>query len=136
MAKILGRCPNCGGNLEVTRLACTNCETVILARYEPCEFCKLSTKSQNFITAFMRHRGNLKEMEREYNTSYWTLRARLNEVIAEMGFGQDAAEIDMRKQARLDILDRLRSGEIDAEEAAAEFESLEPHTHEEEETNG
>jgi hypothetical protein len=121
MHKMLVRCPNCGGKMEATRLSCTNCETVILARYEPCPFCRLSEESQRFVESFVRYRGNLKEMERALGESYWTLRNRLGDVIHEMGF-EDAApaaeDEEARNQRRREILDQLDRGEIDAARAA------------------
>jgi hypothetical protein len=117
MHKMLTRCPNCGGDLAATRLSCTSCETVILAQYTPCRFCRLSSESLHFIEAFVRNRGNLKEMEREVGESYWSLRSRLNDVIDELGFEVDMAE-EMAGARRREVLERLGQGEIDAEEAA------------------
>lgn len=122
MRPILTKCPNCGGELEVTRLHCTRCETVILARYDPCPFCRLAPDSQAFITAFVRYRGNLKEMERELGQSYWSLRNRLQEIIQEMGFEPVPAREEQgaeREAARREILERLERGEISVAEAVA-----------------
>lgn len=117
---MLRDCPNCGGRLEATRLECAACDTAILARYDPCRFCSLSPESLRFAEAFLRYRGNLKEMERELGESYWTLRTRLSEVIKEMGF--DAAEPapapEEPRPRRRRILDKLEAGEIGAGEAA------------------
>ncbi len=139
MRKILDKCPNCGGELEVTRLSCKNCETVILARYQPCRFCRLKAESLEFATAFLRHRGNLKEMERELGRSYWVLRAQLNDVIREMGFevrpgdeaeaaprGADSPEAQAADQlaARRAVLERLDRGEINAVQATGELMTL------------
>jgi hypothetical protein len=128
MHKMLAKCPNCGGDLECTRLTCTNCETVILARYAPCSFCKLSADSLHFIEVFVKNRGNLKEMEREVGQSYWGLRARLNEVIAELGFevSTEAPGLSDEElaQRRREILERIDRGEIKAEEAAQLLSAL------------
>lgn len=127
MHKMLVRCPNCGGKMEATRLSCTNCETVILARYAPCPFCQLSEESQRFIQSFVRYRGNLKEMERALGESYWALRNQLGDVIREMGF-EDAApaaeDDEARAQRRREVLDQLDRGEIDAAEAAQALAAL------------
>ncbi|MBC7239705.1 MAG: DUF2089 domain-containing protein [Chloroflexi bacterium] len=124
MRTILTQCPNCGGEMEVTRLHCTRCETVILARYDPCPFCRLKSESQAFIAAFVQYRGNLKEMERELGQSYWSLRNRLQEVIQEMGFEaappREEQEADREAAAaRREILERLERGEISVAEAVA-----------------
>ncbi|MHB0876056.1 MAG: DUF2089 family protein [Anaerolineae bacterium] len=129
--KLLTMCPNCGGELQITRLECTRCETVISARYAPCRFCSLPADSLQFVEHFMKYRGNLKEMERELGESYWTLRTRLGEVIRQMGYaeaeeGPPAAgrPTDGDAAKRRQILDRLEAKEIDATEAAQMLSSL------------
>jgi len=128
MRKIIEKCPSCGGDLEVTRLNCTNCETVITGRYKPCRFCKLSSESTNFLEAFVKSRGNVKEMERELGISYWVIRGKLNELIKELGFESEAAddveEVAVNtngnptlKAARQEILQQIDRGEITADEA-------------------
>ena len=125
---MLTRCPNCSGRLDVTRLECRDCETVILARYEPCALANLSPSGIQFVESFVRHRGNLKEMERELGESYWTLRTRLGEVIKEMGFDEAEAAISAEEVAarRREILDQLEARELDAKQAAALLSSLAP----------
>lgn len=113
-------CPNCGKAMMVTRLQCAACETVILARYAPCRFCQLPEESLAFLAAFVKNRGNLKEMEREMGQSYWSLRSRLNELITELGYevpASDDAAADISGERRA-VLERLRNGEIDAQRAA------------------
>jgi len=121
MRKILEKCPSCGGDLEVTRLNCKACDTVVLGHFEPCRFCKLSPDSMNFLETFVKSRGNVKEMERELGISYWVVRGKLNDLIKELGFEAesipdvDEAAIKTQRQAILSQVDR---GEIDAAEAA------------------
>jgi hypothetical protein len=121
MRKILEKCPSCGSDLEVTRLNCKACDTVVLGHFEPCRFCKLSPDSMSFLEAFVKSRGNVKEMERELGISYWLVRGKLNDLIKELGFeaesipDADEAVIKTQRQAILSQVDR---GEIDAAEAA------------------
>jgi hypothetical protein len=109
--------------VEVTQLSCTQCETVILGRFEPCRFCNLPAESLHFLETFIRNRGNVKEMERETGISYWTIRSRLNELIDELGLAPqpDAAH---QKAQRRDILARLKKGELDVTEASKLLEKL------------
>ncbi|MCI0399266.1 MAG: DUF2089 domain-containing protein [Chloroflexi bacterium] len=119
MRKILEQCPTCGGELAVTQLSCTNCETVILGRYAPCLFCRLSPENLRFLEVFVKNRGNVKEMERELGVSYWAIRNRLNEVVAAMGFeAEPAAAREETSAARRDVLEQLNRGEITVAEAA------------------
>lgn len=131
MRKILESCPTCGGEFAVTELTCTTCETVVRSRYSPCPFCRLSPEDLAFMLVFVRNRGNVKEMERELGVSYWTIRGRLNEVITSMGLepggepeGDEQPTAPAAKAHAADrqaVLDRLRLGEITAEEAAEQL---------------
>ena len=130
MRKILEKCPSCGGDLEVSRLSCTACETVVTGRFAPCRFCKLSPESTSFLEAFIKSRGNVKEMERELGISYWVIRSKLNDLIKELGFESEAAEESNElasnpngnsaqfKAQRQEILNQIDRGEISASEAA------------------
>ena len=118
MRKALEQCPSCGGNLEITRLSCTQCETEVTGRFEPCRFCKLPPESVQFLEMFVKNRGNVKEMERELGISYWTIRNRINELIAEMGFEVEEEQADDISKQRRDVLDKVDKGEISAGEAA------------------
>ena len=118
MRKILEQCPSCGRDLEVNRLSCTHCETVIQGRFVPCRFCKLSPESLAFVELFVKNRGNIKEVERELGISYPTARGKLNAVIEELGFQVETVEEDESAVRRREILDRLNRGEMKASEAA------------------
>jgi hypothetical protein len=118
MRKILEQCPTCDGELAVTQLSCTECDTVILGRYAPCPFCRLTPENLAFLEVFVKNRGNVKEMERELGVSYWAIRSRLNEVIGEMGFESEPAEDEHLTQRRQEILKQLDGGEIDVAQAA------------------
>ncbi len=121
MRKILEQCPSCGGNLAVTRLNCTSCETVVLGRYQPCPFCQLSPDSTQFLMTFVRCRGNVKEMERELGISYWTVRRKVDDLIVELGV--EAAPVDSRQR---EILEQVDRGEITAAQAAEMLAALPP----------
>ncbi len=123
MTKILSHCPSCRARMEVTQLSCTQCETVVLGRFEPCRFCNLPDESLSFLETFVQSRGNVKEMERELGISYWTIRSRINELIKELGFEAEPDRESARTQ-RKEILERLRKGEIDANQASRLLEQV------------
>ena len=117
MAKILDQCPVCQSRMEITQLSCTNCETVVLGRFEPNRFSKLSPESMTFLETFIRNRGNVKDMERETGISYWTIRRRIDELIAELGL-EAKPDPEIVKISPREILERLKNGEIKPEEAS------------------
>ncbi len=123
MRKLLPRCPNCGGDLEITEVRCAACDTIIRSHYAPCEFCRLDEETLSFIKDFVRVRGNLREMARESGDSYWTLRARLNEVAHAMGF-EEQQEEDSLAEKRREILLQVQQGGLAAAEAAAALAKL------------
>lgn len=125
MRKILETCPSCGSALVVTEMRCTACETLVQGRWEPCRFCRLDAGTLAFIETFVKHRGNLKEMERELSESYWTLRARLNEVIEALGLeGETAPPADPIAELRRQILQQVQAGALEAGEAARQLAGL------------
>ncbi len=123
MSTIPRKCPSCSSPLVVTQLSCTACETNVVGLFEINPFLRLSNPSLRFLEDFIRNRGNVKEMERNLGESYWVIRRRLDEVIAELGFEVEPAGDDLPTRRR-DILNRLRNGEIDAAEAARQLTEL------------
>ena len=109
-------CPSCSSPLVVTQLTCTVCGTGVIGKFELSPFFRLSPESLKFLEVFVRNRGNVKEMERETSESYWAIRRRLDEVIAEMGMQAPEQEEDLSTR-RQEILARLSRGEINVQEA-------------------
>ena len=122
--KVIRQCPSCDGELEVTRLSCTECETEILGRFELTRFAMLPLETLQYLEVFIKNRGNIKKMERELNDSYWTIRAKLDEVIKEMGFEVEEAEDEAQSEQRRQILEKVDQGEITASEAAEQLAKI------------
>lgn len=121
MTNIPQTCPSCSAPLAVTQLTCTSCGTGVVGRFELSPFFRLSPVSLRFLEVFVRNRGNVKELERETGESYWAIRRRLDEVIAEMGFEQPKQDLSTRRQ---EILGQLSRAEIDVQEATRLLASL------------
>lgn len=117
MRKILEHCPTCGGDLIITQVSCTQCDTVINAKYQPCPFCKLPPDELRFLEAFVMCRGNIKEMERELGASYWAIRSRLNDLVQLLGYGVDPEAEEKLSIQKRDVLKALERGEITVAEA-------------------
>jgi hypothetical protein len=93
------------------------CGTGVVGKFELSPFSRLSPESLKFLETFVRNRGNVKEMERETGESYWAIRRRLDEVIAEMGMEAPKEKEDNLSAGRQEILARLSRGEINVQEA-------------------
>ena len=92
-------------------------DIVIEGAFELPQLSRLSVEDQIFVAAFLKSHGSIKEMEQVFGVSYPTVKARLTRIAAGLEF------IDTSPApARSDVLDRLASGEITAEEAIAALE--------------
>ncbi len=123
MAKkeVIGRCPVCAESLEVTQLSCPACNTKISGQFQMCKFCGLTSKQKYFAEVFIKNRGNIKEVEKELEISYPTVRGRLEELIRTLGYQVDSdiktMSAEEHAKNRKLILDKLSQGEITAPEA-------------------
>ncbi|WP_088186553.1 DUF2089 domain-containing protein [Desulfosporosinus sp. FKA] len=124
--KIPHRCPVCDHELKISKLTCTYCPTKIEGEFSSCKFCRLPREQILFIEAFIKCRGNIKEVEKELGISYPTVRSRLDSVIEALGYSlekekepvSENAAITKEQLRRQEILEALNRGEISAQEAA------------------
>lgn len=108
-----------GGPLVVERVRLTEKQIAIEGDFTLPELARLSLEDQVFVVAFLRSHGSIKEMEQTFGVSYPTIKARLNRISGQLEF------IDTNPSpSRAEVLERLRTGEIDAEEAIRALEAL------------
>jgi hypothetical protein len=115
--EVLGKCPVCGGENIITETRCKSCDTVIKGKFELCKFCRLPDEQKVFAELFIKNRGNIKEIEKELNISYPTVRNKLEELIGALGYMKESVRTVDRKA----ILEKLSRGEINKEEAIKEL---------------
>lgn len=117
----IGKCPICGGQLEITRLSCTSCSTNIEGHFTLSKFCQLPPELKFFAEVFIKNRGNIKEVEKELGISYPAVRSRLDQTIEALGYSveQEARpdRLDETAAKKKEVLEALRKGDISAEEA-------------------
>ena len=108
-----------GSALVVERVRIPEKQIVIEGEFVLPELARLSLEDQVFITAFLRSHGSIKEMEQVFGVSYPTIKARLNRIAGQLEF------VDTNPSpSRAEVLERLKSGEIDAAEAIRALEAL------------
>ena len=108
-----------GASLVVERVRLAEKQIAIEGQFILPELARLSLEDQVFITAFLRSHGSIKEMEQVFGVSYPTIKARLNRISGQLEF----VEIDP-SPSRAEVLDRLKNGEITADEAIRALEAL------------
>ncbi len=110
----IGKCPVCDEALRVTELSCPSCKTKIVSDLRTCQFCNLRPDLLVFLHAFLRARGNIKEVERELGISYPTVRKRLDDLLRSLGMETGPTRGSDR---RLEVFEQLRKGEISVDDA-------------------
>ena len=80
--EVLGKCPVCGSDTEITKISCNSCGTKIEGQFQLCKFCRLTAEQKTFLDAFIKCRGNIKEVEKELGISYPTVKNKLDDVAA------------------------------------------------------
>ncbi len=78
------QCPSCDDALKVSQLRCDSCSTLVSGNYSMPVFLKLAAEEQDFILKFLLNSGSLKEMAKQMNMSYPTIRNRLDDLIEKI----------------------------------------------------
>ncbi len=105
-----------GAAFTVERVRLTAKDVVIEGQFEVPQLAQLTAEDQVFVMAFIRCHGSIKEMERIFGVSYPTVKARLNRISACFDF------VDTNPApAPAEVIDRLRRGEINANDALREL---------------
>ena len=108
-----------GEPVRVERVRVARTGIAIEGDFELPQLARLPVEDQVFVIAFVRSHGSIKEMERTFGVSYPTIKARLNRIAASLEFIETNP-----LPSREEILERLRRGEIDPQDAIRELESL------------
>ena len=116
-----GRCPVCGQDLHVTKLACTHCGTSVEGHFDLPRLARLSPEHQRFAELFIRSEGKLNRVQELLGISYPTARAQLHAVIRALGYEPSGADDDKPRpvtpERRRQILADLDAGAITSAEA-------------------
>jgi len=108
-----------GQSLAVERVRLQEKGITIEGCFELPQLARLAFEDQVFVTAFVRCHGSIKEMEQIFGVSYPTIKSRLNRIAQSLEF------VDTNPTpSRAEVLDKLKRGEINAQEAITALEGL------------
>lgn len=108
-----------GAQLVVERVRIPEKNIVVEGAFTLPELAGISLEDQVFIVAFLRSHGSIKEMEQTFGVSYPTIKARLNRISSQLQF------VDTNPSpSRADVLEKLKTGQITADEAIRTLEAM------------
>ena len=108
-------CPLCGGAIEVKQIKCTGCSSEIKGSFKTDAMMALPPEYQKFIAVFLRHRGNIKAVEKELGISYPTINKMLDSINAMLSATGTNEE---KPLTRKEILDSIEKGDLSVKDAA------------------
>ncbi len=116
-------CPYCNGRMEPIKIKCQDCGVIIEGDFRTNALAGLSAEQLEFAITFLKHRGNLKDLEEIYNLSYPTLRNKLAE-ISDILNEKDSRLDEESENTPLSLLKSLEAGELDVGEVLDRLNSL------------
>jgi hypothetical protein len=108
-----------GAPLVIERVRIPQRQITVEGSFSLPELASLSLEDQVFIIAFLRSHGSIKEMEQTFGVSYPTIKARLNRLSGQLPYADNNPS-----PSRAEVLERLKAGEISADEAIRALETL------------
>jgi len=121
MNPAITQCPICQSNLEITKLYCRSCDTIIEGHFQHATpFQQLTSEQMSFMVTFVRNEGKINRVGEELGMSYPTVRSRLHDLIRALGYEvgeEEEATGSLPEEERRSILDALSEGTLTSEEA-------------------
>lgn len=112
MAGFNPQCPNCSKTMFVNELHCEHCGVKLQGKMKFPPLMRLSKDDQEFIEMFVLAGGSLKEIGRQLELSYPTVRGMLDQIIKRVRSMREREE-----KERLSVLEMLEEGKITAADA-------------------
>ena len=109
---MMHHCINCGGSLEITKAACSDCRLSFSGQLLLPRLARLTPDQQGLAERVLLAGGNLKQVATDLEISYPTLRKRVDGMIAALS------------KLRQALLGAVEAGSMTPEEAARQIKEL------------
>ena len=106
-----------GEAMTIERVRLDGSGIAIEGKFELPLLARLSSEDQIFIMAFVRCHGSIKKMEEVFGISYPTVKNRLQRIAKGFSFFDEIPLSEQEDKQEEEVLKKLESGEISAEEA-------------------
>lgn len=106
-------CPFCQEKVRITKVECRKCGISFEGDFYTSPILSLPEEQQSFVELFVLSSGSLKQMAEILGVTYPTVRARLDDIIAEL-----KGEMKTRKEFKKEILQKVDQGKLKPEKAA------------------
>lgn len=77
-------CPSCDQKLNVSQMKCPECATEVNGNYELPVLLKLNRDEQDFVLNFFLSSGSIKEIAKQSELSYPTMRNKMDDLIEKI----------------------------------------------------
>ena len=94
MEQLICYCPACRQKLTAQVLKCPSCQLEMKNEFALSPFDYLSSDHQEFLTEFLRARGNMKALQEKMDISYPTAKKKLEQIIAALGIVDEATSTE------------------------------------------
>lgn len=106
------KCPSCQDDLDIERLRCPKCQTLVEGHFRWPRLSRLGEADQQLVELMILASGSLKTVAKRLGISYPTVRKRLDELIERL-----TAEIKADEAFRRQLLHDVQAGKRSASEA-------------------
>lgn len=94
MAKIISKCPSCGGALNIVVLRCPDCGMELHNDFQQSPFDSLTAGQTEFLISFLRQRGNMSSLQAELGISYPTAKKKLDDLLAALKLADNTSQAE------------------------------------------
>ncbi len=109
MIKKIKSCPSCEQEMVISELKCPKCDLRVKKDISLCPFCLLNEDDYEFLLVFLRTQGRITDMEKALNTSYPTIKSKIDDLLKSLKLSP-LVEAD-------DPIEALSRGKISVDEA-------------------